>query len=238
MNNINKLKVGDVLSEISHYKVDSIQNSAGKLIHLEGNTVVNISLGYIKDHVQSGDEFEQEIIVGKEDKLWTAKQIDAIANIHDEQWCKDNNVEQGVLPKIGDVRLKGIRTIWENIYSPHVFTCCFKKQDTIKSAKKLKEETTLLADSFAEQIDKIKTAKKGVAEAAKQFIEELVKNPILPYEEGEERVLRGYKIQFESRDGKYACVDMDIPTTENNVRPVNINSLIYIIFNNVKYIVE
>lgn len=44
----------------------------------------------------------------------------------------------------------------------------------------------------------------------KNLITELVNNPVLPYEEGEDRVLRGYKIQFESRDGRYDCVDMDI----------------------------
>lgn len=69
-----------------------------------------------------------------------------------------------------------------------------------------------------------KRIKKGVAEAAKKFAEELIKNPILPYEEGEDRVLRGFKIQFESRDGRYNCIDMDIEDT-NNVRPVNINTI-------------
>jgi hypothetical protein len=50
----------------------------------------------------------------------------------------------------------------------------------------------------------------------------LVNNPVLPYEEGEDRVLRGYKIQFESRDGRYNCIDMDIQQTdkESGVRPV------------------
>lgn len=54
---------------------------------------------------------------------------------------------------------------------------------------------------------------------------ELINNPILPYEEGEDRVLRGYKIQFE-------CVDMA------DIRPVNINTIKWLIFNGVKYIVE
>lgn len=65
-------------------------------------------------------------------------------------------------------------------------------------------------------------------------------NPILGFEEGEDRVLRGYKVQFESRDGKYNCVDMDIERTEkeSGVRPVNINSLKWLIFNGVKYIVK
>ena len=58
--------------------------------------------------------------------------------------------------------------------------------------------------------------------------------------QGEDRVLRGYKIQFESRDGRYDCVDMDITKTdkESGIRPVNINTIKYLIFDGVKYVVE
>lgn len=107
----------------------------------------------------------------------------------------------------------GIRSIWENIHSGQVFTV---------------------------SIDTVKNNKKGVANAAKNLITELVNNPVLPYEEGEDRVLRGYKIQFESRDGRYDCVDMDITKTdkESGIRPVNILTIKWLIFNGVKYIVE
>lgn len=134
----------------------------------------------------------------------------------------------------------GIRSIWENIHSGQVFTVCFKKQDKAKSKKKLQEEINTVADKFSIAIDTVKANKKGVAEAAKRLVEDLIKNPILPYEEGEDRVLRGYKIQFESRDGRYNCVDMDIVRTdkESGVRPVNINAIKYLIFNGVKYVVE
>ena len=134
----------------------------------------------------------------------------------------------------------GIRSIWENIHSGQAFTVCFKKQDKPKSKKKLNEEIDYLVDQFSKDIDKVKASKKGVAERAKQLITELIKEPILPYEEGEDRVLRGYKIQFESRDGRYDCVDMDITKTdkESGIRPVNINTIKWLIFNGVKYIVE
>ena len=134
----------------------------------------------------------------------------------------------------------GIRSIWENIHSSQVFTVCFKKQDKPKSQKKLNAEISSLIDSFSNEIDNVKNNKKGVANCAKQLIEELVKNPILPYEEGEERILRGYKIQFESRDGRYNCVDMDIVKTdkESGVRSVNINTIKWLIFNGIKYTVE
>jgi hypothetical protein len=134
----------------------------------------------------------------------------------------------------------GIRSIWENIHSGQVFTVCFKKQDKPKSQKKLNAEISSLIESFSSEIDNVKNNKKGVANCAKQLIEELVNNPILPYEEGEEIVLRGYKIQFSSRDGRYSCVDMDIIKTdkETGIRPVNINTIKWLIFDNVKYIVE
>lgn len=134
----------------------------------------------------------------------------------------------------------GIRTIWENIHSGQVFTVCFKKQDKPKSSKRLALEIEGLSQMFAEEIDRVKAQKKGVADAAKKFINTLIKNPILPYDKGEDRVLRGYKIQFESRDGRYNCVDMDITRTEkeSGIRPVNINAIKWLIYNGVKYVVE
>lgn len=134
----------------------------------------------------------------------------------------------------------GIRSIFEKIYSGQVFTVCFKKQDKPKSKRKLQEEIDAIVEQFSNSIDTVENNKKGVANAAKNLITELVNNPVLPYEEGEDRVLRGYKIQFESRDGRYNCIDMDIQQTdkESGVRPVNINTIKYLIFDGVKYVVE
>lgn len=131
----------------------------------------------------------------------------------------------------------GIRSIFENIHSDQAFTVCFKKQDKPKTQKKLNAEIATLISDFSNEIDTIQKSKKGVAEAAKKFAEELIKNPILPYEEGEDRVLRGFKIQFESRDGRYNCVDVDLPTNDN-VRPVNINTIQWLIIDGKKYVVE
>lgn len=134
----------------------------------------------------------------------------------------------------------GIRSIFEGIHSGQVFTVCFKKQNKPKSKKKLQEEINTIIEQFSNSIDSIKNSKKGVANAAKNLVTELVENPILPYEEGEERVLRGYKIQFESRDGRYDCIDMDITRTdkESGIRPVNINAIRWLIYDGTKYIVE
>lgn len=134
----------------------------------------------------------------------------------------------------------GIRSIFENIHSSQVFTVCFKKQDKPKSKRKLQEEIDAIVEQFSNGIDRVKNSKKGVASAAKYFIAELINNPVLPYEEGEDRVLRGYKVQFASRDGRYDCVDMDIVRTdkESGIRPVNINTIKYLIFDGVKYVVK
>lgn len=131
----------------------------------------------------------------------------------------------------------GIRSIFENIHSDQAFTVCFKKQDKPKTQKKLNAEIATLISDFSNEIDTIQKSKKGVADAAKKFAEELIKHPILPYEEGEDRVLRGFKIQFESRDGRYNCVDVDLPTNDN-VRPVNINTIQWLIIDGKKYVVE
>ena len=132
----------------------------------------------------------------------------------------------------------GIRSIWENIYNNKVFTVCFKKQDTKKSNKQFTTEVNTLAEQICKEIDQVKTSKKGVADWAKKTLHALMSNPISKIVEGEDRVLRGYKIQFESRDGKYQCIDMDIEDSENNVRLVNINTIKWLIIDNIKYIVQ
>ena len=132
----------------------------------------------------------------------------------------------------------GIRSIWENIYNNKVFTVCFKKQDTKKSNKQFTTEVNALAEQMCKEIDQVKASKKGVADWAKKTLHALMSNPISKIVEGEDRVLRGYKIQFESRDGKYQCIDMDIEDSENNVRLVNINTIKWLIIDNIKYIVQ
>lgn len=202
------IAVNDVLSEVSHYKVIGINaDDSIRAVHTESGDVVNIGRTYVKNYIKSGDNYDQEIKVTKEDK-------------------KDGTL--------------GIRSIFEGIHSGQVFTVCFKKQDKPKSKRKLQEEIDAIVEQFSNSIDTVKNNKKGVANAAKNLITELVNNPVLPYEEGEDRVLRGYKIQFESRDGRYDCVDMDITKTdkESGIRPVNILTIKWLIFNGVKYIVE
>lgn len=201
---VKNFKVGDVLSESSHYVVTGIYGNDTALKHQESGDSVHINKIYIEKHLESADEVINEVKVTKEDK-------------------KDGTL--------------GIRSIFESIHGTQVFTVCFKKQDTPKSQKKLNAEIATLISDFSNEIDTIQKSKKGVADAAKRFAEELITHPILPYEEGEDRVLRGFKIQFESRDGRYNCVDMDIEDN-NNIRPVNINTIKWLIIGGTKYVVE
>lgn len=205
---INQLKQGYIISESSHYIVNRVSGSTAWLTHFESGEEVQIGMSYLKNYTNSADLYDTTVEVTKEDK-------------------KDGTF--------------GIRSIWENIHSGQVFTVCFKKQDKPKSKRKLQEEINAIVEQFSNSIDTVKNNKKGVANAAKNLVTELVNNPVLPYEEGENRVLRGYKIQFESRDGRYDCVDMDIvriTDKESGIRPVNINTIKWLIFNGVKYIVK
>lgn len=226
---INKAEIqrGDVFSESSHYVC--IDPQALTFKHLESNQVVTLGESYVTNLLSTADQYSEEKKVGREDKLWTSKQIEDAVKKGD--LAKDHEVRPG------DVRVMGIRTIFENIYTTEVFTVCFKKQNTPLSSKKYQEKIDKVVKDAVSEIKLVQAAKKGVAKTAEQIIEDIIKNPILPYEEGEERILRGYKIQFESRDGRYNCVDMDI-TEENNNRPVNINTLLWIVIGGTKYVVE
>lgn len=202
------IAVNDVLSEVSHYRV----------IGINADDSIRVV------HTESGDV----VNIGR---TYVQNYIKSGDNFVEEVKVTKEDKKDGTL---------GMRSIFEGIHSGQVFTVCFKKQNKPKSKKKLQEEINTIIEQFSNSIDSIKNSKKGVANAAKNLVTELVENPILPYEEGEERVLRGYKIQFESRDGRYDCVDMDITKTdkESGIRPVNINTIRYLIYNGTKYIVE
>jgi hypothetical protein len=134
----------------------------------------------------------------------------------------------------------GIRSIFERINADTVFTVCFKKQDKPRSKKSIDADIEEKLNKFLLAIERAKTQKKSISDVAKKHFSDLILNPILGFEEGEDRVLRGYKVQFESRDGRYDCVDMDIIKTdkESGIRPININTIKWLIYDGVKYVVD
>lgn len=205
--NLKEIEVGDIFSEESHYTVEKIEKGQIKFKHLESGKSVTLSNEYVKDLLNTSDQYDKEVEVGREDK-------------------KDGT--------------PGIRTIFERIKSSEVFTVVFKKQDKPKTKKAFEAEKEAQRAEAIAMIDKAKKAKKSMADAYKTALEFIQNNPVKDYIEGEDRVLRGYKIQFVSRDGRYDCVDMDIERTdkEAGIRPVNINTISQLIYNGTKYVVK
>jgi hypothetical protein len=233
--NFKDVKKGDCFSEVSHYIYDSVSSTDKTLHvlkHLETGAPVTLRQAYIENVTCSADQYTEEVRVGREDKFWTEKQILDAANAGD--LTADHKV------RVGDVRQKGIRTIFQEIYDSHVGIFCYLKQDKALTKKELESLRQEQIDKAVAAIIKTQKNKEGVAKEAEAQLKWLQENPILPYKKGDERILRGYKVQFESRDGRYDCVDMDIDTSkeENNIRPVNINTLLWIVYKGVKYIVE
>lgn len=205
-----------------------------KINQLEKGSVISESSHYIVDRVAGSTVHLKHFESGEDVQIG----ISYLKNYTNSADLYDTTVE--VTREDKKDGTLGIRSIFENIHSSQVFTVCFKKQDKPKSKRKLQEEIDAIVEQFSNSIDTVKNNKKGVANAAKNLITKLVNNPVLPYEEGEDRVLRGYKVQFASRDGRYDCVDMDIVRTdkESGIRPVNILTIKWLIFNGVKYIVK
>lgn len=205
--NIKEIEVGDIFSEESHYIVNKVAKDKVEFLHLESGKKVSLSNEYVANLLNTSDQYDNEVKVGKEDK-------------------KDGT--------------PGIRTIFENIKSSEVFTVVFKKQDKPKTKKAIEAEKETQRNEAVAIIDKAKKAKKSMATAYKEALEFIQNNPIKDYIEGEERVLREYKMQFVSRDGKYRCMDMDITRTdkETGERLVNINTISQLIYNGTKYIVD
>ena len=205
--NIKEIEVGDIFSEESHYVVNKVAKDKVEFLHLESGKKVSLSNEYVANLLNTSDQYDNEVKVGKEDK-------------------KDGT--------------PGIRTIFENIKSSEVFTVVFKKQDKPKTKKAIEAEKEAQRAEAVALIDKAKKAKKSMATAYKEALELIQNNPIKDYIEGEDRILRGYKMQFVSRDGKYRCMDMDITKTdkETGERLVNINTISQLIYNGTKYIVD
>lgn len=211
-----KAKVGDVFSEESHY----IRLGAGRFRHLESGDEVSISDGYMELYFDSADQSSKTVEVGKEDKYWSESQI------------KKGEAPAGT--RAGDIRQKGIRSIWSDIHSGKVFTVNFNKQGKEMSDSALEKAKEKQLENAVDIIETAYANKKGVRKAALEAIQAIMDNPIEPVSKGEERTLRGYKTQFTSITGFYNVIDMDI----NEQRQVNVNTINWLVVDGVKYIVK
>lgn len=226
--NLKEVEKGDVFSEISHYIYEGSIGDRFAFKHLESGEVINLDKKYVENLLVTADQFHQEIEVGKEDKYWTEAQITAAVT------AKVLSANHTV--RVGDVRVPGIRSIWSDIYSSDVLTVCYTKQGKNLSKKKYSELLAAQETEALAIIERAKASKKNTTEAAKEALKFIQSNPISDFEEGEERTLRGYKIQFNSPTGFYDVIDMDI-TDANNVRKVNINEIKWLVLHGVKYVV-
>lgn len=185
--------------------------------------VINITNGTVVfQHVES----KQVVELAKtyvRDLLSSADQYDEVVKVTKED-KKDGT--------------PGIRTIFDKIKSSEVFTVVFKKQDKPKTKKAFEAEREEQREKAVAMIEKAKKDKKSMAVAYKEALSFIQDNPIKDFTEGEDRTLRGYKIQFVSRDGRYDCIDMDLLNEESHIRPVNINTIKELIYNGTKYVVE
>lgn len=134
----------------------------------------------------------------------------------------------------------GIRSIFESIHTSEVFTVTFTKQAKDKTKGQIAQEKNAQINEAIELITRAKEHKKSMADAYAEALTFVQNNPIRDYIPGEERTLRGYKVQFHSRDGKYRCIDLDIPVSEKETgeRLVNINTISSLIYRGVKYVAE
>lgn len=222
--NLNEIEVGDVFSEESHYVYLGQENGKRQFKHLESGQKVNLDDRYVAELLQTADQYTEEVEVGVEDKHWTQKQIDDAK--------KKGLLEADSTVREGDVKLKGIRSLWTDIHSTQVFSVCFNKKGkelTKKAFNAAKEK------QIQEALANISSGKVTLEEAFKAIQE----NPIFPVEKGEERVLRGYKVQFSSANGFYDVIDMDIEDDGkgSNLRKVNINEINWLVVGGVKYVV-
>lgn len=224
--NLTEISAGDIFSEQSHYTFIGKKGDQYQFKHLESGKTLNLDGPYVSNLLKTADVFDKEIEVGKEDKYWTANQI---KDTH--KYSAPDGVREG------DLRQKGIRSIWADIHSQQVFTVNFNKQAQELSKKAFNEAMAKQTEKALQAIETAQKSKKGVLEAAKAAISEIQNNPIVGITKGEERTLRGYKNQFSSINGQYDVTDMDI-TTGMNKRILNVDQINWLIYDGVKYTVK
>lgn len=223
--NFAEINVGDVFSEESHYVYLGSKNQQHQFKHLESNQVVNLDAKYVTELLKTADQYEEEVEVGVEDKTWTQKQIDEAK--------KKGTLEADSTVRDGDLKLKGIRSIWSDIHTTEVFSVCFNKKG---KALTKKAYNALIDKQIQDALAETGTRKVTLEDVFRKVIN----NPINQVEAPVERVLRGYKVQFSSVSGFYDVVDMDIEDDGkgSNLRKVNITEIKWLVVAGVKYVVE
>jgi hypothetical protein len=212
--NVNEIEVGDIFSEESHYRFIAKDAKGGyQFTHLESGETVTLDEKYVNDFLITGDQYSKETEVTKEE----------------------------------------IHSIWDAIYSSQVFTVSYTKQGSTLSDKAIKmardkQLSEVLAKlnaptpALAVKRGRGRPSKASLLQAATQVmtvekaLREIQNNPIVS-QPGEERILCGYKTQFTSTNGLYEVFDMEI-AEGSAIMTVNINTVNWLVFGGVKYIVK
>lgn len=226
---IEDIRENDIFSESVHYRyIGPHETEADRhwILNVEANMRIKLDTAYITQLLTTANQYESIVEVGKEDKLYSAKDIADLKATDPTTTLRE-----------GDIKLKGIRSIWKGIYTSIVWTVEFEKQSKELSNRAFTTARTKQRDEALALIEAAKIGKKGVAKTATQVIEDLQNNPIFQTVKGDIRKLRGYKTQFESITGFYDVVDLDI-TTGSPLRQVNVNTITSLILDGVKYVVK
>lgn len=241
---INDIENGDLFYELSHYVVLDKKPNSITFKHIQSSKTIELSNDYVLNLLKSGDHYFNVIKIGKEDKLWTLNQVtkekeNYIKNNSSATEEEVNNYLETNKIIVNTVKQKGIKTLWSEISANELFTVCFKKADT-KKTKSEKEQYKLDFQKQLFQLDNYKSLLNNnldlniVNQLINDIADYTMNNPYTELKSGELRTLRGYKCQMQSDNGQYECKDLDI----NDQRPVNINTIQWLIYNGVKYVLE
>jgi len=222
---ISDIQPGHNFSELSHYTFVE-RTPAGMNVFLRHGTneYIEVSDQYVEEFMKTSDQYQTVQYVGKVDTFWTQNKIDKA--------IKDGIYTAETAPAVDSLHKKGIRTIFEEIDGKHVFSCMFKAQS--------KETKAQLEARKAEQrallMTQVRTGlnKSELNDLVETLISKAQDDPIV--KEERDRVLKGYKMQFKTTDGKYQCMDLTLDPPEP--RPVNINTLVWLVYDGVKSIVK
>lgn len=228
MTNYTDLRPGDFLTEISSYTVKTVDKDKTVLIHGESRKEVTIAKNYVELYMIPADQYTSEVIVGKEDTYWTEKQIqEAIAK----------GVPNASNLREGDLKAKGIRSIFLDYPLRTACAVCFFKKDKPLSAKAYEKA---IEDKIAQDLQEITNGNKSL----KDVLAESNKKPVLNYIPGEERVMIGYKISNFSQTSDYKFMDVKVPNPsspggfDHIEKSIDLSTIKWMVADGIKYILK
>lgn len=127
-----------------------------------------------------------------------------------------------------------LQNLFHTIQPKDLFTVCFTKQEKMLSKKQIEDNKSKQLTDLTSKILKAKKDKKNVTNIALEALREAIDNPVLDYVDGEERVLKGFKINNELIGSCYRVFDFE----KKDIRNVNPSSILWIIHNGIKYILK